>query len=133
MTDRKHLKKHEIIILFAAVAVSAAVLIFPALFSALSPKPETATITLRGESFTVSLSEDKIFTLSEIAGESDSNLPQMTFEVKNGGIAVLSSDCPDGDCVKAGFITHSGSAAVCVPNKVTVSLSGTEKTFDAVV
>ncbi|MDR0992109.1 MAG: NusG domain II-containing protein [Ruminococcus sp.] len=128
MTDRNRIKKNEIIILSA---VFAAALIFFALFYIFSPTPVSAQITYLGENYVIPLSMDKTFELRELTV--DKNTPNMVFEIKNGGIAVIKSDCPDGDCVKSGFITHTGSAAVCVPNKVTVTLSGSEKTFDAVV
>jgi hypothetical protein len=128
MTERKFIKKREIIILSALLA---AALIFFVFFYSFTPMPTAALITYGGESFAIPISYDKTFTLREISG--NENAPDMTFEIKDGGIAVKESDCPDGDCIKTGFINRAGAAAVCVPNKVTVTLSGSEKTFDAVV
>lgn len=34
------------------------------------------------------------------------------------------SDCPDQICVKQGIITKSGSMLVCLPNKLTVEITG---------
>jgi hypothetical protein len=128
MTDRNRIKKREIIIL---AAVFAAALIFSVLVYFFSPSPETAQITYGKKTYSLPLSEDKTVTLREISG--DKSAPHMVFSVKGGGIAVYESDCPGGDCTRSGFINRTGSAAVCVPNKVTVTLSGGEKTFDAVV
>ncbi len=34
------------------------------------------------------------------------------------------SDCPDQICIKQGIITKSGSMLVCLPNKLTVEITG---------
>jgi hypothetical protein len=50
--------------------------------------------------------------------------PNMRFEIKDGKAAVTRSDCPDKTCVRAGFIGRPGQAAVCLPNKVVLSIEG---------
>jgi hypothetical protein len=46
------------------------------------------------------------------------------FSVKNGAIAFVESDCPDKVCVHTGYISKPGQAAVCLPNRVAVRISG---------
>lgn len=44
---------------------------------------------------------------------------------KDGGVAVLDSDCPTQDCVHTGVITRAGQSIVCLPAQVVVHLEGT--------
>lgn len=46
------------------------------------------------------------------------------FEVKNGAIAFIESDCPGQECVHAGWLSAPGSSMACLPNKVSVTLTG---------
>ncbi len=75
----------------------------------------------------VPLDEDRVFTLPEC--------PEVTFEVKDGAIRFLSSDCPDKTCVRTGFLRSPGSYAVCLPNRIHIRLvspSGQESGPDAI-
>jgi len=64
--------------------------------------------------FSGSLGEDVEFILDE--------RPNMVFVVRDGKAAVVSSDCPDKLCVKAGFIGAEGQSAVCLPNKTMIRI-----------
>lgn len=44
--------------------------------------------------------------------------------VTEKGVKVTESDCKDKICVNTGYLTKSGQAAVCVPNGISVILSG---------
>lgn len=46
------------------------------------------------------------------------------FEVKDGAIAFIESDCPGQECVHAGWLRSPGSCMACLPNKVSVTLTG---------
>ena len=49
--------------------------------------------------------------------------PDMVFQVtKDGGIRVVSADCPDQICVNSGVIYRAGSFIACVPNGFLVSV-----------
>ena len=63
---------------------------------------------------TVSLDRDQVFALPQN--------PQVIFQVKNGTIAFIASDCPDKICVKTGFISHPGQMAACLPNRVAIKI-----------
>ena len=54
----------------------------------------------------------------------------VTFEVKDGAVAFISSDCPDKICVNTGFISKRGQSAVCLPNRLTLRIAGGEGTAD---
>lgn len=63
---------------------------------------------------TVSLDKDRTFSLDEF--------PNIVFEIKDGSIAFIQSDCPDKVCVHTGFINKTGQTAVCLPNKIILKL-----------
>lgn len=63
---------------------------------------------------TYSLQEDQTFSLPEC--------PAITFEIQNGSIRFLSSDCPDQTCVRTGFISHGSQYAVCLPHRISVQI-----------
>ncbi len=52
-------------------------------------------------------------------------------EISNGNVWMLESDCGDKVCVKTGEIHSSGQSIICVPNRVTIDISG-ESGIDAV-
>ncbi len=49
---------------------------------------------------------------------------EMEFTVSDGGIWVSKSDCPDKICMNTGRLCRAGETAVCVPNKVVVTVRG---------
>ena len=57
----------------------------------------------------VDLSVDRIFALEAI--------PNVRFQVRNGAIAFIESDCPDQICVRSGFLDRTGQMAACLPNR----------------
>ena len=58
----------------------------------------------------VYLDYDTIFSLPSI--------PYVIFEVSDGQIAFIKSDCPDQICVRTGFLNHPGLMAACLPNNL---------------
>jgi hypothetical protein len=126
MNNRGKISRVELIILaviFAAAVVLFIVIKFP------QNRVNTAWINYGGEAYSVSLDTDRAFAMSEVF----ENAAEMTFEVKGGEIAVISSDCPGGDCVHSGSIPSNGRVIVCVPNRVTITVSDENSQFDAVI
>jgi hypothetical protein len=128
MNKRGKISRAEIIIL--AVILASAVALFTA-FNLQKSGANTAEISFSGTVYSVSIEQDREFTLREISG--GENAPDMTFEVNDGEIAVISSDCPGNDCVHSGFIPGGGRVIICVPNRVTVTVSDENIAFDAVL
>lgn len=52
--------------------------------------------------------------------------------VGNGCARIARSDCPDMSCVNCGAISRAGESLVCLPNRVSVTLSGADMP-DAVI
>lgn len=78
------------------------------------------------EKETILLDENKIFSVK-------SN-PHVKFEIKDNKIRFLESDCPDKICVNTGFIGIAGQTAVCLPNKISLTIKSNkpDNDFDAV-
>lgn len=47
----------------------------------------------------------------------------VVLEVKDHQIHFLSSDCPDHLCINFGLIDHEPQSAVCMPNRVAVTIN----------
>ena len=45
-------------------------------------------------------------------------------EIKDGGVRVSHSTCPDKVCVRSGRISKSGESIICAPNRVAIKISG---------
>lgn len=50
----------------------------------------------------------------------------ITLEVDHNRIRVGHSSCPSQDCVRTGWVSRSGGQIVCLPNKLVVSIRGTQ-------
>lgn len=48
----------------------------------------------------------------------------LTVVVRDGAAFVRDADCPDKLCEKAGRLTKAGDVAVCLPNRVTLTVTG---------
>jgi len=51
--------------------------------------------------------------------------------VKDGAIAFIESDCPNQECIHAGWLRIPGATAACLPNRVSITLTG-ESGVDAI-
>ena len=54
-----------------------------------------------------------------------------TIGAENGRICVESATCPGQDCVHTGWPTRAGQSAVCLENRVSITLEGAA-TLDAI-
>ena len=78
-----------------------------------------AAVYYLGErAFIVNLDDDGVFTLAAALGAMDGTVPQVFFEVSDGAIAFISSDCPDLLCVDMGRQEGDGGFAACLPNRL---------------
>ena len=53
-------------------------------------------------------------------------------QVADGGIRFADSPCRHKLCVRAGFLRHGHDAAACVPNRVSVALTGGNRSYDSI-
>ena len=47
-----------------------------------------------------------------------------TVVIREGGVSVTESDCPDKICVNQGVIRYNGESIVCLPHKLVVTVVG---------
>lgn len=72
-------------------------------------------ITTPKEKIERSLKHDSIFQVNGLIGE-------VSIEIKNKKVRVLSSECPDKICIKTSYISKSGPMIICAPNRVMVRI-----------
>ena len=72
------------------------------------------------------MTEEKLTVISQAADEVISLAEygkEVQLEVKNHRIAFTSSDCPDKVCIHNGWLSREGEQAICLPNRVSVTLT----------
>ncbi len=84
----------------------------------------TAVISCGDVRHELSLDKDGLFCFDGIDAE---------FEVRDGKIRVTKVSCPDKICEKTGYISSSGQSIICVPNKITVAVVGSDESVDVTV
>jgi len=62
----------------------------------------------------------------------DGELGQSRIEIADGRVRFIHSPCSSQYCVRSGWHEHSGGLAACLPNKVSLHLSGAGKLYDAI-
>ena len=66
-----------------------------------------------------------VYSLSK-SGEYTLNGGSNILIIKDGAAYIKEADCPDKTCVRRGKISHSGESAVCLPNRVSVRVTGND-------
>lgn len=92
-----------------------------------APPAEEAVIQVRGEVVKrLELDQEGTITVRGPLGPS-------TLRVQDGAIRFGHSPCSRKRCLRRGWLTQSGEAAACVPNRILVRLAGSSrKPWDAV-
>lgn len=85
---------------------------------------QTAVINCGDVRHELALDEDGLFSFDGI---------DAVFEVRNGKIRLTHASCPDKICEKTGYIGSSGQSIICVPNKITVAVVGSDENADVTV
>ena len=112
-TRMKHIVKKADIVLFILLIAIAASGIFA--MSGAGAAGSTAVVRLDGNVVKrVDLDVDQTFWVGDVE-----------FNVKDGSIAFIESDCPGKECIHAGWLKSPGSSAACLPNHVSVTVEGT--------
>jgi len=115
LASPRFFKKSDIIIILLIISAAIGFL----LWQRAMPTATTATISIDSavqRTIDLSTAKDEIF---KIDGHDN-----ITFEIKDGAIRIMESDCHDRICIRAGFISKKGQSAVCLPNRTVVELSG---------
>ena len=64
-----------------------------------------------------------VYSLSD-DGEYPLNGGTNILVIENGEAFIRTADCPDKTCVRSGRLKHTGESAVCLPNRVSVTVVG---------
>lgn len=115
------IKKGDIVVILSLIAVS---LIWFS-FSFFSFGEAEARIYFDGEL-------QKTILFSQTEGEEIISLGGCEIKVTKDGAQFLSSDCPDGLCVKRGLMKNGGDVMACVPNGVTVEITDSDGHIDGI-
>lgn len=52
-------------------------------------------------------------------------------QIAHGKVRFAKSPCHNQYCVHQGWLTHTGQAAICLPNQISLELIGEQKTYDS--
>lgn len=55
---------------------------------------------------------------------------KVTILAEKGRICFEDVDCPDGTCIKTGWLSRNGDTAVCLPNRTIIKIEGEENNVD---
>ena len=119
--NRKKLVR-DIALILIILALSTAILIVTR-----SRKEQGAYVTVMIQNV-----EAARFSL-DINGIYDINGGTNKIEIKDGRVRMLEAFCPNHLCIRQGWISLEGQSIVCLPNKVTVIVRGTDDGFDFVL
>lgn len=114
-------RRNDLLLLLAILVLS---LLF-ALPFVMRREAGAAIVRYRGEvldTVPLSVNEERIYTLPE--GE-------VRVSFTENGVAVLSSSCPNRDCIRMGSVIREGSGIYCLPLAFSVTLTG-EGIFDGI-
>ena len=109
------------------LVISLGLLLVVYLFKTLWHSEHAAKLQLRqGNQIvaTLSLNQDRLIDVTGPLGVSK-------IEIKQGKVRFLSSPCANQYCVHQGWLHHAGQAAICLPNRVSLELLGTQKSYDS--
>jgi len=117
--SRPLLRRQDMLVFLAMVVIAcvwlSAVNIWP-------PQPVRGVVTVDGHTAAV-------FDLTRYTTYTLPSNPSVVIAV-GGGMAFLSSDCPDQICVRTYAVTRVGQMAVCLPNRVVLTVTGDHSAND---
>ena len=87
-----------------------------------------------GDSVRVSVNGETVaeYSLSE-AGVYTLNGGTNVLRIEDGKAKMEKAECPDGICIKQGWVYRNGECITCLPNKVVVEVVKTDGSTDLVV
>ena len=116
---RKHSKKHDLILVLAVLAAAALLFAGRSLF--FSRPPVSVIISVDGkEVMTLDLNQDDDQTLESPGGGRNRVI------IEDGSVHMEEASCPDKICIKQGAVSETGQSIVCLPNRVIVTIAGTD-------
>lgn len=112
MEKRKFTYKECLLLLLLLTAAAALYL-----WSLLRPAGSTVIIEQNG-------TEIRRVMLSSLTEPETLTVGEVVIELSRDGARFVSSPCPDQVCVEAGLISRVGESAVCLPERVSLRITG---------
>ena len=119
MTMKRKTIIRDIVLILAVLAVAVALMIVTG--SRGKTGSHVVVMVRNQEIARYSLSVDGTYTI---------NGGTNTIEIKDGKVRMAEAECPNHLCVKQGWIGYGGQSIVCLPNELSVTITGTEDTAD---
>lgn len=113
-SERKLWFRSDIIVIFVLLVAAAIIYFAYMAVSGQSGKPYCELVYDGEAVMAVDLTENRSFSLEQ--------LPNVVFEIKNGAIAFVESDCPDKICIQSGYLHQAGQTAACLPNRAAIRI-----------
>ena len=121
---KKMFRKAEYVLLAVLIVIGIAV---SAVLSFGDAGGDRVVIKISGKEYgTYSLSEDRTIPVEQDGGKSN------TVVIEDGKVHVSEASCHNQVCVKHAAISRTGESIVCLPNKMIVTIEGSEEDFDAI-
>ncbi len=115
----KHSKKHDLILVLAVLTAAALLLAGRTLF--FSRPPVSVTISVDGKDvMTLDLNQDDDQIIESPGGGRNRVI------ITDGAVHMEEASCPDKVCIKQGAVSETGQSIVCLPNRVIVTITGTD-------
>lgn len=114
------MKKNDLLLICLILAAAAGGLLFYR-FQA-QKEAGQVVITVDGKEYKrLELDEDQDLVITGAGGETNHLI------IRNKTADMIQASCPDKVCVHQASISKNGETIVCLPNRVVVSITGTEK------
>lgn len=120
---RLHLKKGDKVIIILVIMLALFTIFQRYVFS----KTNSEDVVVKSDGVTVqqrSLETTGTFTIKSKEG-------QLTFIIQDKKVKVTESTCKDKLCVKQGWISKTGESIVCLPNRITITITGGNESVDS--
>lgn len=118
---KKAVRKGDIIIFLALIVITLIWFLLPFFSSG----ERSVRIYSDGELY-------KEYLLSDLKKEETLSVKGCLIKIDYEGARFISSDCPDGLCVRRGLLERNGDVMACVPEGVTVEIRSSESKFDGI-
>lgn len=123
--QKRHMTWGDALVALAILAMAALILI---ILPNQGGTTLTAVVTVNGETvLTCPLDEQMDLITYTINGDYP-----VTLELSGNSVQVTETTCPGEDCRHMGTISAAGQQIVCLPNRMIVTLQGSDPSYDAV-
>ncbi len=118
------LKGGDVVVILLAFALL--IVVFVKFWSAReTPGFDAQLITPDGKVQLVSLLEDRELRFQGPLGVT-------VLEVRKGRVRFISSPCQGKQCIHAGWLSHNGDFAACLPNRISLAVKGGINQYDSI-